>query len=186
MKICRKCGGEFPLSEFREHRSNKDGLTGSCRTCINNYQNLRYSLTRKSKRVKKTKEEKIERYRVWQNNRKKIDPNFKLDRNIRNLIQNSFKYVNSKKSSRTVDILGCSVKEFKDYIESKFEYWMNWENHGKYNGNFDSGWDLDHIIPTSSAKTTEDIIKLNHYTNFQPLCSKMNRFNKRNKIQPVL
>jgi hypothetical protein len=28
---------------------------------------------------------------------------------------------------------------------------------------------MDHIIPISSAKTEEEIIKLNHYTNFQPL-----------------
>jgi hypothetical protein len=32
-------------------------------------------------------------------------------------------------------------------------------------------WDIDHIIPISSAKTKEDIIRLNHYTNLQPLCS---------------
>ena len=37
------------------------------------------------------------------------------------------------------------------------------------------GWDLDHIIPVSSAKTEEELIKLNLYENFQPLCSKINR-----------
>lgn len=40
------------------------------------------------------------------------------------------------------------------------------ENHGK--------WHLDHIIPLASANTEEDIIKLNHYTNFQPLWAKDN------------
>jgi hypothetical protein len=40
-------------------------------------------------------------------------------------------------------------------------------------------WDLDHIIPISSAKTKEDLIKLNHYTNLQPLCSCYNRYIKR-------
>lgn len=183
MKICNKCNIEKDFNEFRIHNTNKDKLTNSCKSCINEYQNFRYSVTRKSKRVKLTKEEKTEKYRIWQNNRKRIDPNFKLDRNIRNLIQNSFKVVNNKKSSKTVDILGCTVKEFKNYLESKFEDWMNWQNHGKYNGTFNSGWDLDHIVPVSSAKTSEDIIRLNHYTNFQPLCSKVNRFNKRNKFQ---
>ena len=43
------------------------------------------------------------------------------------------------------------------------------------------GWDLDHIIPVSSAKSEDEIIKLNHYTNFQPLDSYINRKIKRNK-----
>ena len=56
---------------------------------------------------------------------------------------------------------------------------MTWENHGLYNGELNYGWDIDHIIPFSSAKTEEDIIKLSHYTNLQPLCSKFNRYLKR-------
>ena len=59
---------------------------------------------------------------------------------------------------------------------------MNFDNYGKYNGEFNFGWDIDHIIPTSSAKTEEEIIKLNHYTNLKPLCSKINRDIKRNNI----
>ena len=57
---------------------------------------------------------------------------------------------------------------------------MNWNNYGIYNGEFNYGWDLDHIIPISLAKSEEEIIKLNHYTNLQPLCSKTNRDIKRN------
>ena len=52
---------------------------------------------------------------------------------------------------------------------------MSWNNKGLYNGEFNFGWDIDHIIPLSSGKTEEDIIKLNHYTNLQPLCSRINR-----------
>ncbi len=37
------------------------------------------------------------------------------------------------------------------------------------------GWDIDHVIPTSKAKTIQDVIKINHYTNLQPLCSYINR-----------
>ena len=59
---------------------------------------------------------------------------------------------------------------------------MTWENKSKYNGEFNYGWDIDHIIPLSTAKTEEDIIKLNHYTNLQPLCSKINRHIKSDKI----
>lgn len=59
---------------------------------------------------------------------------------------------------------------------------MSWDNYGKYNGEFNFGWDFDHIIPVSSAKTIEEVYKLNHYTNFQPLCSKINRDIKRDNM----
>lgn len=55
-------------------------------------------------------------------------------------------------------------------------------NKDKSNGELDYGWGMDHIIPISYAKTEEDVIKLNHYTNLQPLCSFVNRVIKRDKI----
>ena len=56
---------------------------------------------------------------------------------------------------------------------------MNWENYGKYNGEISYGWDIDHIIPISQAKTEGEIVKLNHYTNLQPLCGYTNRHIKK-------
>lgn len=79
--------------------------------------------------------------------------------------------------------LGCSLAEFKIYIESKFEEWMTWENYGKYNGEINYGWDIDHIIPISLATTEDEFHKLCHYTNLQPLCSKINRDIKKDKIE---
>jgi hypothetical protein len=38
---------------------------------------------------------------------------------------------------------------------------MNWSNRNL--------WHIDHIIPLASAKTEEEMIKLCHYTNLQPL-----------------
>jgi hypothetical protein len=112
----------------------------------------------------------------------KTDDIFRLSKNIRTLISNTFKIKLYTKKSKTHKILGCSYDEFKIYLESKFEDWMTWENRGLYNGELNYGWDIDHIIPISSAKTEEDIIKLNHYTNFQPLCSYTNRHIKRNNL----
>ena len=60
---------------------------------------------------------------------------------------------------------------------------MTWYNYGKYNGELNYGWDIDHIIPISSARSEENIIKLNHYTNLQPLCSKINRDIKKDKLK---
>ncbi len=59
---------------------------------------------------------------------------------------------------------------------------LNWNNRGLYNGELNYGWDIDHIIPLSSAKTEEEMILLNHYSNLQPLCSKINRDIKRDNI----
>jgi hypothetical protein len=44
---------------------------------------------------------------------------------------------------------------------------MSWENKGK--------WHIDHIIPLSSAKTHEDVIKLCHFKNLQPLWEQENK-----------
>jgi hypothetical protein len=116
--------------------------------------------------------------------RKKIktDALFKLKNKIRLSIIKAFKQNSLSKTSKTLSIIGCSFEELKKRIESKFEPWMNWGNHGLYNGTEGYGWDLDHIIPLSSAKTEEDIIRLNHYTNLQPLCSYINRVIKKNEL----
>jgi len=56
---------------------------------------------------------------------------------------------------------------------------MNWDNYGKYNGEYCYGWDIDHLIPINSATDNLSLIKLNHHSNLQPLCSKINRDVKR-------
>ena len=133
--------------------------------------NNRYYYKNKEKILVYAKNYKSEKY--------KNDPLFKLTKIIRSNIRYAIKKYGLSKSNKTEKILGCSFKEFKIYIESKFEKWMSWENHGKYNGEFNHGWDIDHIIPLSSAKNEEDLINLNHYTNLQPLDSHINRNIKR-------
>lgn len=107
-------------------------------------------------------------------NRRKSDPLYKLTLGIRCLILASFKTQYTKKSKKTMEILGCTFEEFKGYLESKFDENMNWTNQGIY-------WHMDHIIPISSAKSVEEVYQLNHYTNFQPLYWKDN-LSKGNKV----
>ncbi len=115
-------------------------------------------------------------------NRIKNDSLFRLYIRVSGTIRDSISRGGYTKKSRTHEILGCSFEEFKVYIESKFESWMTWDNRGLYNGELNYGWDIDHIIPTSSAKSEEDLYRLNHYTNLQPLCSYTNRVIKRDRI----
>lgn len=101
---------------------------------------------------------------------------------IRTRISNSIRTKGYTKKSLTYKILGCTYEEFKIYLENKFEHWMNWNNYGLYNGNINFGWDLDHIIPVSSVIDENDLLRINHYSNFQPLCSYINRYVKKDKL----
>ena len=164
--------------KYRENNKDKEAL-----------RHKKYLEENKAKRLETTKKyrennKEIINYKARLNksvrnkNHKKryaSDDLYKITCNLRSLIKNSFKRKGYDKKTRTNKILGCSYEELKRYIESKFEPWMTWDNHGKYNGDEKNyGWDIDHIIPISSAKTEDDVIKLNHYTNLQPLCSYIN------------
>lgn len=109
---------------------------------------------------------------------------FFLKEKVSNCIRTSLK---SKKSKRSSEILGCSIEKFKQHIESQFLPWMNWENYGDACEilEYSCSWDLDHIVPTSYAKNEEELYLLNHWSNFQPLCSKINRLDKKAKMNPV-
>jgi 5-methylcytosine-specific restriction endonuclease McrA len=67
----------------------------------------------------------------------------------------------------------CRYRNCNNIISGR-PNWMSWSNHGSYTGGYEETWQYDHIIPISEAKTYEEVIKLNHYTNFRPLCSKKN------------
>lgn len=136
------------------------------------------------KQYRDSRKDEIRAYqREYTNRKRKEDPLFKLKANLRCRLYEIFRGKNLPKNSRTHEILGCSFEEFKVHLESLFESWMTWENRGLYNGTPNYGWDIDHIIPTSSATTEEELIKLNHYTNLQPLCSYINRDVKKNNLQ---
>lgn len=147
------------------------------------YEANKGTINDKQKTYRDDNKEKIKvRQKNYVKRKKSEDPLYKLKHTIRVSICNAFKNKNINKSSKTIDILGCSFEEFKQHLESNFESWMNWGNHGKYNGNTNYGWDIDHIQPLATAVTEADVIKLNHYTNLKPLCSKVNRDIKRDNF----
>ena len=158
-KVCTKCKIEKKYTKYRNDIYTKDGLKSSCRECNNQHQSLR----------------------------KKTDSLYKLKTDICRTIRNSLLYNKSgiiRENSKLRQILGCTLQEFKTHLESNFEPWMNWDNRGLFNGQLNYGWDIDHIIPKSSAKTEEELLKLNHYSNLRPRCSFLNRVedNRKKKI----
>jgi hypothetical protein len=116
-----------------------------------------------------------QRQKKYLKKRREIDTIFKLRCNIGGLIRNSLKNKNYTKHSKTFEILGCRYQDFKQHLERQFTKGMSWENQGE--------WHLDHIYPVSLAKDEAELIKLNHYTNFQPMWASEN-ISKGNKIIP--
>lgn len=93
--------------------------------------------------------------------RELTDPVFKLARRVRTLIYVKIRSGGYTKRSKTHLILGCSFEELMVHISQQFSEGMSWDNYGE--------WHIDHIIPVASAETEDDVIRLNHYSNLQPL-----------------
>jgi hypothetical protein len=178
MKECGKCRQVLDIEEFALSKKSHLGRCSICKKCRNaqavEYRQLNKEKVALSKKLSRLKH--IDSHRERKNNynrlKYKTDMNFKMKIVCRGIVRRFLKF---KGTQHTEEIIGCSYKEFKEYIESKFEPWMTWENYGKYNGELDYGWDIDHIIPISYAGNNDDYLRLNHYTNLQPLCSKVNR-----------
>ena len=208
---CSVCTQYKDFSDYSKCNKCTQGIYGVCKKCesinskkyrLENKEKIREAKHKeylknaevykaRSKKYSKNNKEKLnETRKIWRKNKINNDSLYKLDIDIKRLIWMSFnKTLIGKivKNSKSINILGCSLEEFKNHIESQFENWMSWENHGNVCETLqpNCSWDLDHIIPISTAKTEEEFYLLNHWSNFQPLCSYKNRNIKRDNIYPV-
>jgi hypothetical protein len=167
MKKCIKCNIEKPLTEYHNHKKIKDGKQGKCKSCMKEYNFTYRSSNQEYMKVyyEKNKEKIVKQTIERDKKRREIDSLFKLDRVVRVLIRDSFKRALKgvyKKGKKTEQVLGCTMEEFIQHLQSQFVEEMTLENHGIV-------WEIDHIKKLSSSKTEEDIVKLNHYTNLRPL-----------------
>jgi hypothetical protein len=105
--------------------------------------------------------------------RRDKDPIFNLTNRLRCRLWKYLKILNITKTNKTFDIVGCSPQFLKEHLETQFTDGMSWDNR--------SEWHIDHIIPLSSAKTEDELYKLCHYENLQPLWAEDN-LKKSNKI----
>lgn len=113
--------------------------------------------------LKNNKEVRAKQQTAYAKKRRKNNPLFKLADNMRTRLRTFLTERTIKKNKRTFDLIGCTVKELRIHLEKQFLPGMHWGN----NTNF--GWHVDHIIPLSAAKNSEDLEFLCHYTNLQPL-----------------
>jgi hypothetical protein len=140
-----------------------------------------YHLDNKEKIIEKRKQyylDNKEKFKEWskkhrlnnkenrnktEKERKNNDPLYKLTGNLRIRIYMAIKAKGWNKNSSNSKILGCDFETVKKHLENQFIDNMSWNNHGLF------GWHIDHIIPLAKATTQEELYKLCHYTNLQPL-----------------
>jgi hypothetical protein len=185
-KKCTKCNKNKLFSDFWKG-NDQFNLQYKCKSCIKKYAkknkkkiskykkqwyidnidkkkvyDLKYLeknreiINKKAKRYREKNKKKISKYF---SNRLKNDPIYRLKKNLRTRIGLAIK-TNQKKGSM-IDHLGCSIEEFKFYLEDQFSKGMNWDNYGE--------WHIDHIVPLNEATTVEEIYELCHFSNLQPL-----------------
>lgn len=95
------------------------------------------------------------------------DINYRLSFNLRRRVVLALHGIS--KSAKTLELIGCSIKKLKIYLERKFTKKMSWSNYGKY-------WVIDHIIPCCNfnLRNIQEQRRCFHYTNLQPLWWKDN------------
>ena len=147
------------LLQYRKeyYLKNKEYL----KECMKEYQKTR---TYKRYRKEYNKEYNLknrERSNQYKRERRKTDPNWKLREYLGTRIWWALKGI--AKSKRTMKLIGCTIEELWDHLESKFTDGMTRENQGK--------WHVDHIKACSKFDLTDPAQQGEcfHYTNLQPL-----------------
>ena len=95
------------------------------------------------------------------------DPVFRLTANLRGRLRMALKNRQVNKRTSVTKLVGCSMDELAQHLESQFQEGMSWDNWTK------DGWHIDHIKPIASFDDPEDP-ECWHYTNLRPLWASEN------------
>lgn len=119
----------------------------------------------------KVKERRL-KYALRRNHRAKqrrnTDVFFATVAGLRNSLNKALERSNTAKSISVTFLIGCSIPDFKTYLQSLFTEGMSWENRNE--------WHLDHKKPCASFDLSDMAQQKEcfHHTNFQPLWKKDN------------
>jgi hypothetical protein len=99
--------------------------------------------------------------KAYQTTRRKVDPDYALRHALRTRLNQAIKA--EYKSGSAVRDLGCTIAEFRAYIEALFSPGMSWANWGE--------WHLDHKRDLAFFDLTDraQFLDACHFTNYQPL-----------------
>ena len=126
---------------------------------LNRIYNQKYFSTNKGK---KKRSENMSSYY-------KANPHARFILAVRKRISGFMEIKKMTKRNKTFYMVGCTPQELILHIEQQFKPGMSWDNWSVH------GWHLDHIIPLDSGKNQEEVEKLCHYTNLQPMWAAENR-----------
>lgn len=130
-----------------------------------NDQEYRKADQARSKKWKKNNRTKVNKH---EREKRAEDIQYRLRDNIRSRFRQALRGIT--KGLGAIKALGCTIEYLKQYLESKFQLGMSWDNYGFY------GWHIDHIVPLASFDLTDinQVKKACHYTNLQPLWAEDN------------
>ena len=185
-KKCSKCKQERPIVDFGKRSSSPDGLFYECKFCKRyrnrkHYKNNKEAILERTQEYRKQNKAKIKEYMDLyyskeENKEKRKDPAWKLANNFRRYFLLGLKNQNAPKTNSFWKIVTYTPQELKEHLESQFEPWMTWSNHGR--------WHVDHIIPQSSFdfSNEEEIKKCWSLENLRPLEAKENIRKSNNQV----
>lgn len=148
--------------------------TIACLFCKNDFISLRANHKLCSRRCKNAQwyldnmVHKKAKTTIYHKTRPLVDERFRLARNLRKRLRTALR--DNFKTGSAVEDLGCSIDDFKIYLESKFTDGMSWDSYGR------QGWHIDHILPLSKFDLSDpnELKKACHFTNLQPMWWKDN------------
>jgi len=152
MKTCTKCNKEKTNDNFYKTSSRgAQGIDSRCKECVKKYI---FIYNRLPKVRKKNVKRELKRRRENEQYRIKHTIHKRMGEGLRE---------SGKSKKYTEEMLGCMVKEYKEYIAKMFKEGMSWDNRGK--------WVIDHITPCIKFDLTKDeeVKKCFHFSNTQPL-----------------
>lgn len=186
-KKCIKCK-EFKIleTEFTKCKTTMDKRTPNCKECRRKIpQNQEKK--RDVYRITGGKQKKLyfqlnkDTIREKRSHRLKTNEEANLLNRVRRFVRKQRLHLNDRSPKRTKEVLGCSKKELFEYLKIQFSITYSIE----YKDCYFKDLHIDHKIPLSSGKTEEELMKLNHYTNFQFL-HKEHNMQKKTKMDYIV
>jgi hypothetical protein len=123
-------------------------------------------------RTEEQKNAKAKYNRKWKNEQYKNNVEFRLHCVISTAVRRSLL---TEKDDYIKNLLGYTIEELKNHLESQFEDWMTWDNFGLTAKKPKETWQIDHIIPANTFNITstdsEEFRKCWALENLRPLDS---------------